>query len=473
MIKKSSLIGFFVGSLLFAVPAWAQVSITSPAANATVSGTVSLICTDSAANSKVGLYIDQAYVSGSPYSWNTTAVANGSHYLLCNGYVNSSPNGSAAENVMVSNPARTPVPTPAPNLLSTPAPTLVPTPAPTLASTPVPTPAPTHAPTAVPTTAPTSAPTSKPTSAPTASACASTVDVFCTGSADGPALQAAMNCPGSVVRPHGTCDVNKALVGTNIGFEGADATLNVESSVATGVTVVTGANSFTSLPWEHLKLTGSSATGLLLEGNFTHFDQPSISGFTNNITIGTNAFLDTIVAPNIFFGGTGINCPTSSNAGEGIVVVGGAIVNLSIGSNNSGCGLTFLGTHFDGITETPLVLNEGSNGASTDCTNCYIELMAQPSSGVMMSVTGYNGFGSMEWIGGQIQQDSLNVSTSLLSLINDGNANSAPYVRVSNARFNNITLTGVSTNPNVALCADMSLNGGGLIGNVPNSGVCP
>jgi hypothetical protein len=299
--------------------------------------------------------------------------------------------------------------------------------------------------------------------------------VFCTGSADGPALQAAMNCPGSVVRPHGTCDVNKALVGTNIGFEGADATLNVESSVATGVTVVTGANSFTSLPWEHLKLTGSSATGLLLEGNFTHFDQPSISGFTNNITIGTNAFLDTIVAPTIWNGGTGINCPTSPNAGEGIVVVGGAIFNLVTGSFNSGCGLTFLGTHFDGISGTPLVLDEGSNGASTDCTNCYIELNVQPASGVMLSVTGFDAGGSIEWIGGQIQQDDLNASTSLLRLAKIGAARGAPYARVSNTRFRRIFLTGFSARPNVALCGDTSVPfaGGGTIGNVPNSGRCP
>src|SRR5271154_3828315 len=73
-----------------------------------------------------------------------------------------------------------------------------------------------------------------------ASACTSTIDVFCTGSADGPALQTAMNCSGSVVRPHGTCDVNQALVGTNIGYEGADATLNIKASVTPGVTLVTG-----------------------------------------------------------------------------------------------------------------------------------------------------------------------------------------------------------------------------------------
>ena len=439
--SKGGLLGFIVSVLLFAMPAWSQVSITSPAANATVSGTVSFACTDSAPNSKVSLYIDDIYVTTSTYSWDSTTMANGSHYLLCNGYVNSKLNGSASENVMVSNGAPTPVPT--------------------------------TAPTPVPTTASTGTP--MPTSVPTPSACASTVDVFCTGTADGPALQAAMNCPGSVVRPHGNCDVNQALVGTNIGYEGVDATLNVEPIVPIGVTLVTGADAYTSRPWAHLRMTGSSATGLLLEGNFTHLDQPSISGFGNNITIGNNAYLDTIIAPTIWNGSQGIYCPTSSNAGEGIVVVGGEIFNLVTGSYNSGCGLTFSGTHFDGISGTPLVLNEGSNGASTDCTNCYIELNVQPSSGVMLSVTGYDGGGSMEWIGGQIQQDNFNASTSLLGLTNNGTASAAPYVRVSNTRFRNVTLTGLSTNPNVALCADISipLNGGGLIGNVPNSGTCP
>jgi len=431
MIKKNSTFAFFVGFLLFAAPAWAQVSITSPAANATVSGTVSITCADSAPNSKTGLYIDQVYVSGSPYSWNTTTAANGSHYLLCNGYVNGSANGTAAENVTVNNSGHTPVPT--------------------------------------------ATPTGSPTSAPTPGACASTVDVFCTGSADSHALQAAMNCPGSVVRPHGTCDVNQGLVGTNIGYEGADATLNIEPSVATGVTLVTGASAYNSKPWRHLRLTGTGATGLLLEGNFTHIDQPSINGFTNNIMIGPNAFLDTIIAPTIWSGGTGLNCPTANNAGEGIVVVGGEIFNLVNGTYNAGCSLTLFGTHFDAITGTPLALNEGLNGAETDCTNCYVELMVQPSSGVVLSVTGFDAGGSMEWIGGHIQQDNSNASTLLASLTNTGSAGTSPYVRVSNTRLRDIAVTGLSTNPNVALCADISvpLSGGGLIGNIPNSGICP
>ena len=315
-----------------------------------------------------------------------------------------------------------------------------------------------------------------PISAQALDGCASTVDVSCTGSVDGPALQSAMNCAGSVVRPHGSCDVNQPLVGTNIGYDGTDATLNVEPSVATGVTLVTGANSYTSLPWVQLRMTGSSATGLLLEGNFTQINMPNISGFTNNILIGTNGYLDTIIAPAIWSGGTGINCPTSPNAGEGIVVLGGQIFSLVTGSYNAGCGLTFLGTHFDGITGTPLVVNEGSNGASTDCTNCYIELTGQTSSGVMMSVTGYNAFGSIEWIGGQIQQDKLSASTALLKLVKTGKVGTAPFIRVSSTRLSHVPIAGLSARPNVALCGDTSLplNGVvGSIGNIANSGKCP
>jgi hypothetical protein len=83
------------------------VSITSPEANSTVSATVPFSCTDTAPNAVVILYIDDVYVAAgnSPltFSWDTTAASNGSHYLVCNGYVNGSTNGSAAQDVTVSN----------------------------------------------------------------------------------------------------------------------------------------------------------------------------------------------------------------------------------------------------------------------------------------------------------------------------------------------------------------------------------
>jgi hypothetical protein len=85
----------------------ATVSITSPAADSTVSATAAFSCTDTTPGAVVGLYIDDVYVAAgnSPFtfSWDTTAASNGSHYLVCNGYVNGGTNGSAAENVTVSN----------------------------------------------------------------------------------------------------------------------------------------------------------------------------------------------------------------------------------------------------------------------------------------------------------------------------------------------------------------------------------
>jgi hypothetical protein len=79
----------------------APVTITGPASGSTVSGVVTFTCTNPGGS--VYLYIDDNFVGYNSYSWNTTKFANGSHYLLCNGYRNSSLNGSAAENVKVSN----------------------------------------------------------------------------------------------------------------------------------------------------------------------------------------------------------------------------------------------------------------------------------------------------------------------------------------------------------------------------------
>ena len=107
--------------------------------------------------------------------------------------------------------------------------------------------------------------------------------------------------------------------------------------------------------------------------------------------------------------------PQGLDSGEGITVVIGEIFNLGTASYNSGCGLTFFGTHFDGIAASVHVLDEGSNGAGTDCTNCYIEEFGTQPSGPIISVTGYNGFGSFNWQGGSIGQDSY-TNTTMLSL---------------------------------------------------------
>jgi hypothetical protein len=104
-----SLVLIFCVGLRVAQAAPNIVSITSPAANSSVSATAVFSCADTASGASVNLYIDDVYVAGghSPfsYSWNTTAKSNGSYYLVCNGYVNGSKNGSVTENVTVLNAA--------------------------------------------------------------------------------------------------------------------------------------------------------------------------------------------------------------------------------------------------------------------------------------------------------------------------------------------------------------------------------
>ena len=104
-----SLVLIFCFGLRVAQAAPNIVSITSPAANSSVSATAVFGCADTASGATVNLYIDDVYVAGghSPfsYSWNTTAKSNGAYYLVCNGYVNGSQNGSVTENVTVLNAA--------------------------------------------------------------------------------------------------------------------------------------------------------------------------------------------------------------------------------------------------------------------------------------------------------------------------------------------------------------------------------
>jgi hypothetical protein len=84
-----------------ATPTPGPATITSPAAGSIVSGVVSFTCANHPGSAS--LYIDDVFVGWRSYSWNTTTFANGSHYLLCNGYRNGSFVGSAVENVTVSN----------------------------------------------------------------------------------------------------------------------------------------------------------------------------------------------------------------------------------------------------------------------------------------------------------------------------------------------------------------------------------
>src|SRR5271163_88221 len=109
-----------------ATPTPMPVSIASPAAGSTVSGVVTFTCT--VPGGSANLYIDDVFVANNSYSWTTTKFANGSHYLLCNGYRSGSLIGTAQEHVTVSNGAATPKPpTPIPTPVA-PTPTPVATP---------------------------------------------------------------------------------------------------------------------------------------------------------------------------------------------------------------------------------------------------------------------------------------------------------------------------------------------------------
>jgi len=79
-----------------------SVTIYSPSPGSTVSGLMSFTCSTNRGGTAF-LYIDDTFVAYSSYSWQTTKFANGSHYLLCNGYRNGSYVGSAQEYVTVSN----------------------------------------------------------------------------------------------------------------------------------------------------------------------------------------------------------------------------------------------------------------------------------------------------------------------------------------------------------------------------------
>lgn len=87
-----------------------SVSITSPANNATVSGTIQVqgSATDNVGVTKIQFYIDGQLVSSaasSPFSfsWNTTSAANASHTLAVHAYDAAGNVGSASLNVTVSN----------------------------------------------------------------------------------------------------------------------------------------------------------------------------------------------------------------------------------------------------------------------------------------------------------------------------------------------------------------------------------
>jgi hypothetical protein len=83
------------------------VTITAPANNATVSGTVSITAQNAPGIAWTNVYIDGVYFASSPpltFSWDSTNVANGSHTISANAYASGGTlAGSASVTVTVSN----------------------------------------------------------------------------------------------------------------------------------------------------------------------------------------------------------------------------------------------------------------------------------------------------------------------------------------------------------------------------------
>ncbi len=109
-----------------------QVSITSPATGATLSGSVSIVANASTRVSWIDFYVDSKWIASSPpYTddWNSLTTANGQHIVSVKGFSNKGALlATVAVNVTINNvsASSTPTPTPAPT------PTPTPTPAPTV-----------------------------------------------------------------------------------------------------------------------------------------------------------------------------------------------------------------------------------------------------------------------------------------------------------------------------------------------------
>jgi Big-like domain-containing protein len=108
-----------------------QVSITSPATGATVSGSVPIVATASTTVVWVDFYVDSNYVASSPpytEAWNSDSTANGEHIVSVKGFSSSGTLlATAAVNVTVKNLSASPTPTPTPAPTPSPAPTPAPT----------------------------------------------------------------------------------------------------------------------------------------------------------------------------------------------------------------------------------------------------------------------------------------------------------------------------------------------------------
>src|ERR1700687_3014242 len=105
----------------------ATVTMTSPADGSSVAGMVAVNCTDTNSGATFGFYVDNIFQTSSSgaWSWDTSAVSQGSHYVLCNAYHPGTYSGGAAASVIVR--PLTSTPSPAPTLTPTTTPKATPT----------------------------------------------------------------------------------------------------------------------------------------------------------------------------------------------------------------------------------------------------------------------------------------------------------------------------------------------------------
>jgi hypothetical protein len=299
--------------------------------------------------------------------------------------------------------------------------------------------------------------------------------VHCTGSQDSAAIDAAFKSGAAQVRTFGACDLDTTLT-EEIDYVGLKTDGTPWHAEGSGLILNTGPNSYTTPAWNTLTLigpgTGTSTVGIQANANFLTLNDLYVSGFGTQFQVGSNGYLITLNNPRLYGdgNGVGINCAGGSNAGEGINIVSGQIFNLFNGIMDSGCDLTFMGTHEDTITGSLVT----TNGVGVDFINSYIEETGSsfPSSGAIFTINGHNAYAHVTFTGGQIQEDNYNTPPQLANITGTGPTGQNPYVKVTNVRLSSITLP-TGTSPMVSICGSTSLNGGGTVGNIVNSGVCP
>ena len=472
-MKKFASLVATLALLLTCARVSASIVTMTPTENAVVSNPVVVTCQDLNPGASYFFYLDDLYVTSNKTGVWSVSPNPGSHYIVCNAYSNGHQDGSADADITVQATSASPTPTSTP---ISPSPTPVATPTSTPISTPVNTPTPLATSTPITTPVPTLTPTPTPAAtSPTPTPAPNAGVVHCTGSQDSAAIDAAFKSGAAQVRTFGACDLDTTLTEEvdNVGLKTDGTPWHAEGS---GLVVNTGPNSYTTPAWDTLTLTGpgtgTATVGLQVDANFLTFNDLHVSGFGTQFQVGSNGYLITLNNARLYGdgNGVGINCVGGNNAGEGVNIISGQIFNLFNGIMDSGCDLTFIGTHEDTITGSLVT----TNGVGVDFINSYIEETGSsfPSSGAIFTVNGHNAYAHVTFTGGQIQEDNFNTPPPLANITGAGPGGQNPYVKITNVRLSSVTLP-TSTSPMFAICGSTSLNGGGTLGNIPNSGVCP